>query len=56
MDITKVPVAISAGDTAVLIGCSENKEISAYELAEKINTITNEILSRLGSRLERIIT
>ncbi|MCI8589880.1 MAG: serine racemase VanT catalytic subunit [Clostridiales bacterium] len=55
VDISKIPEQVIAGDTAVLIGHSENQEISAYELAEKTHTITNEILSRLGSRLERFI-
>ena len=55
VDISKIPEQVIAGDTAVLIGHSGNQEISAYELAEKTHTITNEILSRLGSRLERFI-
>ncbi|MCI8331473.1 MAG: serine racemase VanT catalytic subunit [Clostridiales bacterium] len=55
VDITKIPLEVNAGDTAVLIGRSENNEITAYELAEKTNTITNEILSRLGHRLARTI-
>lgn len=57
MDQTLVDVSriskIDPGDTAVLIGRSGMQEITAGELAECCGTITNEILSRLGERLER---
>lgn len=48
-------ISVSPGDTAVLIGKSGDKRISAYELAEACGVITNELLSRLGARLERIV-
>lgn len=53
VDVSDVP-KVSPGDTAVLIGASGTQEITAGELAEDCGTITNEILSRLGGRLERI--
>ena len=40
---------------AVIIGKSGNDEISAYEAAEDAGTITNELLSRLGERIERVM-
>ena len=43
---------IKQGDIVTLIG--EEKEISVEEMAMKSETITNEIFSRLGDRLERI--
>lgn len=46
---------IQAGDTAVIIGKSGKFEITAGQLADQCGTITNEILSRLGGRLERIL-
>ncbi len=46
---------VKAGDTAVLIGTSGMQEITAMEVAGQCNTISNEILSRLGERLERIV-
>lgn len=52
-DITEIP-DVRSGDIAVIIGKSGEKEITAYDLAEESGTITNELLSRLGSRLERI--
>lgn len=52
VDITEIP-GVKSGDIAVLIGQSGEREITAYDLAEQCNTITNELLSRLGSRLIR---
>lgn len=43
---------IRPGDVAVLIGRDGNLEISAEELAYQADTITNELLSRLGPRLK----
>lgn len=55
IDVTTVHDA-KAGDEVVLIGKSGQLEIAAGELADCSHTITNEILSRLGNRLERIET
>lgn len=41
------------GDIAVIIGVSGEKEVTVYDIAEQSGTITNEVLSRLGSRLDR---
>lgn len=46
---------VQAGGVATLIGRQGELSISAYDLAEQSKTITNEILSRLGSRLERVL-
>lgn len=58
MDQTMVDVTgildVRPGDVGVLIGSSGSERISVYEMAEQSGTITNEILSRLGSRLERV--
>lgn len=53
LDVTDIPF-VSPGDEAVFIGKSEDLEIKTEEMAAKANTISNEILSRLGQRLERI--
>ncbi len=53
VDITDIP-QVKVGDTVVFVGKSGDKEISITEMAHNGNTITNEILSRLGSRLNRI--
>ena len=47
---------LKAGDTAVMIGRSGELEITACELAEKADTIANEVLSRLSCRLERCMS
>lgn len=52
VDVTDVP-GVAPGDTAVLIGHSGEAEITARDLAKQAGTIPNEILSRLGPRLER---
>lgn len=54
IDVTDIP-DVKQGDIAVIIGRSGDCEMSVYDLAEKEDTITNEILSRLGNRLVRII-
>lgn len=54
VDVTSIPDA-SAGDTAVLIGWSGEREVSACTLAEQTGTITNEVLSRLGGRLSKVV-
>lgn len=54
IDVTDIPT-VKEGDIAIIIGKSGNAEITAYDMAEQTGTITNEILSRLGSRLDRFI-
>ena len=54
VDITDLP-DVKSSDIAVIIGKSGQYEITAYDLAEASGTITNELLSRLGSRLNRMI-
>ena len=59
MDQTIVDVSdiadVEAGEIATVIGKSGDEEITAYEVAKNAGTITNEILSRLGGRLERVV-
>ncbi len=53
VDVTDVR-GVSSGDEAVLIGSSGGAEITVCDVAEQAGTISNEILSRLGARLERV--
>lgn len=53
VDITDVPEVV-LGDVVTLIGQDGKNEISAAEVATNAGSITNELLSRLGTRLERI--
>lgn len=54
IDVSDIPEA-AAGDEVVLIGRCCNQELTAGEYADSVDTITNEILSRLGNRLERTV-
>ncbi|MCY6371197.1 serine racemase VanT catalytic subunit [Clostridium ganghwense] len=53
VDITDVP-NVNIGDTATLIGKDGQAEICVTEVAENVDSITNELLSRMGSRLKII--
>ena len=53
IDVTDIP-DVQSGDIAVIIGTSGEEEITACDIAEQTGTISNEVLSRLGSRLERM--
>lgn len=50
VDVTDVPQA-APGDVVTLIGTDGTEVIQAEEMARRCGTITNELLSRLGSRL-----
>lgn len=52
IDVSKIS-KVNQGDIVTLIG--EEKEIMAEKIASEADTITNELLSRLGSRLGRTI-
>lgn len=54
LDVSGVP-DITAGDEVVLIGTSGREQITAGEVAARCGTITNEILSRMGARITRIL-
>ncbi len=54
LDVTDVPYAVP-GDEAVFIGRSGSLQLTAEDMAAQAGTISNEILSRLGERPDRII-
>lgn len=53
VDVTEIP-DVKQGDIATIIGRDGKEEILAEQIASSAGTITNELLSRLGGRLERI--
>lgn len=53
IDVTNIS-AVEPNDVVTLIGQEGNEQISCEDFAEQCGTITNEILSRLGSRLNYI--
>jgi alanine racemase len=59
MDLMVVDVselsAAQPGDEAVLMGVQEGEEISCAELAQKAETITWEIIARVGQRVPRVL-
>lgn len=54
VDVTGIP-GVESGDIAVVIGASGQREISVCDLSEAGETITNEVLSRFGARLSRVM-
>ena len=53
VDVTAIPQT-RPGHVATLIGRDDQASISAADLADACGTITNELLSSLGPRLERL--
>lgn len=53
VDISDIP-DVQHGDIATLIGDDGNEAITAEQVASLAGTITNELLSRLGNRIERV--
>ncbi|MGO4537586.1 serine racemase VanT catalytic subunit [Paenibacillus sp. 2TAB19] len=53
VDVTGIEEA-QQGDTATLIGHDGDELITAGQLAKRCATLTNEIVSRLGSRITRV--
>ncbi len=52
VDLSGVPAA--PGDVATLIGRDGGQEITLDEVAQKVGTISYEVLTGLGRRLPRI--
>jgi alanine racemase len=52
LDVSDVP-GVEVGDTATLIGRDDDQVITAEEVAEWSNTISFEVLTSIGSRVER---
>jgi alanine racemase len=53
IDVSKID-NVQVGDEVVLMGRDANEEISCAELAERADTITWEIITRIGSRVRRV--
>ena len=53
IDVSNVP-GVTVGEEVVLIGRQEDSEIPCSELADKADTITWEITTRIGSRVRRV--
>jgi alanine racemase len=53
IDVSDLPGA-AAGEEVVLMGKQAGFEISCWELADRADTITWEIITRIGSRVRRV--
>jgi alanine racemase len=53
IDVSEIEGA-AVGDEVVLMGCQGGEEISATELAERAQTISWEITTRIGQRVRRV--
>lgn len=53
VDVTHIE-GVQEGDTVTLIGEDGQSSITASEMARRCGTITNEIVSRIGQRVDRI--
>jgi alanine racemase len=53
VDVTDIP-RVSAGDEVILMGRQGREQITPEEIAEKINSISYEVLCLIGKRVPRI--
>jgi alanine racemase len=53
VDVTDIP-RVSVGDEVVLMGRQGKEQISPEEIAEKIGSISYEVLCSIGKRVPRI--
>lgn len=53
VDVTGIP-GVRPGDVAVILGDDGDETISACDIASRTDSISNEVLSRLGARLPRV--
>jgi alanine racemase len=53
VDVTDIP-RVSVGDEVILMGKQGREQITAEEIAEKINSISYEVLCAIGKRVPRI--
>lgn len=54
IDVTDIQ-GVSCGYEVIFIGKSGDSEILVADIANNIGTISNEVLSQLGNRLDRIV-
>lgn len=54
IDATHIEKAMP-GDIVTIIGCDGNEIVRGEDVADKCGTITNELLSRLSNRLNRVV-
>jgi alanine racemase len=53
VDVTDIP-RVSVGDEVILMGRQGKEQITPEEIAEKINSISYEVLCSIGKRVPRV--
>ena len=53
VDVTDIP-KVSLGDEVILMGRQGRQQITVEEIAEKINSISYEVLCLIGKRVPRV--
>jgi VCBS repeat-containing protein len=53
VDVTSID-GVRQGDTVTIIGQDGREVITAGQIAQRCGTVTNEIVSRIGNRVERV--
>lgn len=53
LDVTDIP-GVAVGDEIIVIGKSENCQITALDIAERLGTVPYEVLCSIGKRVPRI--
>jgi alanine racemase len=56
IDVTSLRGQVESGDEAVIIGRQGDEEVTAEELAEKLGTISYEVVSTISHRVPRVVT
>jgi alanine racemase len=56
IDVTSLRGQVDLGDEAVIIGRQGDEEVTADELAEKLGTISYEVVSAISHRVPRVVT
>ena len=54
LDVTALRGRVALGDEAVIIGCQANEQVTADELAAKLDTINYEIVTSIAQRIPRV--
>ena len=54
VDVTTLRGKVALGDEVVIIGCQGDEKVTADELAERLDTINYEIVTRIAQRVPRL--
>jgi alanine racemase len=55
VDVTSLRGQVALGDEVVIIGRQGSEEVTADELAESLDTINYEVVTRIAHRVPRVV-